>query len=79
MPARNTTWKIGAVLAVLLVLSGAYLWAFKSATLIYMSSVLMHVLWGIVLLPFAFVLLRKAEGRSRRRCCSSFPAPSESI
>ena len=59
MPARNTIWKIGAVLAILLVLSGAYLWAWKSATLIYMSSVLLHVVWGIVLLPFAFVLLRK--------------------
>jgi tetratricopeptide (TPR) repeat protein len=59
MPARNTIWKIGAALAVLLVLNGAYLWAFKSATLVYMSNVLMHVVWGIILLPFAVVLLRR--------------------
>src|SRR5690349_1431806 len=59
MPARNTIWKIGAALAILLVLNGAYLWAFKSATLVYMSNVLMHVVWGIILLPFAVVLLRR--------------------
>ncbi|HEX4810169.1 MAG TPA: tetratricopeptide repeat protein [Bryobacteraceae bacterium] len=54
-------WKWGAAGAVLLVLNSAYLWAFKSATIAYMGNVLLHLALGLLLLPFALVLLAKSR------------------
>ncbi len=58
MTFKSKLWKFGALAAVLLVLNSAYLWAFKSATIAYMANVLLHLVLGLLLLPFAFVLLK---------------------
>jgi tetratricopeptide (TPR) repeat protein len=55
---QTRTWKLAAVLAVLLVLNSAYLWAFKSATVAYMGNVFLHLVLGLLILPFAFLLLK---------------------
>ncbi|MGA8593128.1 MAG: tetratricopeptide repeat protein [Bryobacteraceae bacterium] len=67
MLPSNKLWKIATALGVLLLLNSAYLWAFESPTLFYMGNVLVHVLAGFALIPFAVVLL----GRDRRLAMSA--------
>ena len=64
MTYQSKLWKLGAGLAILLTLNGAYLWAFKSATLIYMGNVMLHVVLGLILLPFALILVIKKRAAS---------------
>jgi tetratricopeptide (TPR) repeat protein len=53
------TLKIAAIAFILLILNSAYLLAFKSPTLTYEGNVLLHLALGLLLLPFAVVLLWK--------------------
>ncbi len=59
MFSRSKVWKLPAVAAAVLVLNAAYIWAFKTASLFYMGNVLLHVILGVVLLPFAVGFLRR--------------------
>lgn len=59
MKLNSKVWKFAAALVILLILNSAYLWGFKSATLVYMANVMVHVVLGLVLLPIAAILLWK--------------------
>jgi tetratricopeptide (TPR) repeat protein len=59
MFATGKHWKTLAAAGLLLILNSAYLWAFKSANLFYIANVLVHVLLGLALLPFAVVWWRR--------------------
>src|SRR5271167_2381475 len=51
--------KIAAFAFILIILNSAYLLAFKSATLTYMGNVVLHLALGLLLIPFAVILLWK--------------------
>src|SRR5271157_1812235 len=51
--------KLAAFIFILLILNSAYLLAFKSPTLTYMGSVVLHLALGLLLIPFAIILLWK--------------------
>lgn len=53
----SKTWKAATILLVALLLNSAYLVAWKSATIFYMGNVLVHLFLGLLLIPFAAVLL----------------------
>ncbi len=59
MSAKFT--KLGIVLLILLVLNSAYLLAFTSASIPYIANVLLHIVLGVVLIPFAAVVMWKSR------------------
>lgn len=56
---QSKLWKLGALLLILLLLNSAYVAAFKSPTVFYMTNVLLHIALGLILLPYAAALAWK--------------------